>query len=70
MKKKKGKNLPRDWKEVKRWQRVDYADEDVDVFTRKLEELDDLNRSACILAFPGAHKNCNNKYGDFQYLCQ
>ena len=68
MKKKKGQNLPRDWKEVNRWQRADYSDEDIDVFIRK--ELDDLNRSAGILAYPGAHKNRNNKYGDFQYRRQ
>ena len=53
---------------MKRWQRADYLDDDIDVFVRK--ELDDLNRSAGILAFPGAHKNRNNKYGDFQYRRQ
>jgi hypothetical protein len=65
---KKRQNLPRDWKEVKHWQRAEYSDDDIDVFVRK--ELDDLNRSASILAFPGAHKNRNNKYCDFQYCRQ
>ena len=64
-KKKKKENKPRDWKEVKRWQRDNHTDEDIDVFIRK--HLDDLNRSAGILSVPGAHKNRVNKYGDFQF---
>jgi hypothetical protein len=54
VKKKKQQNLPRDWKEVKRWQRADYSDDYIDVFVRK--DLDDLNRSGGILAFLGAQK--------------
>jgi hypothetical protein len=66
--KKKGQNLPRDWKEVKRWQRADYWDDEIDIFVSK--ELDDFNRFACIMAFPCAHKNRNNKYCYFQYSRQ
>ena len=52
--------------EVERWKRCDHSDEDIEVFVRK--HLDDLNRSAGILyAIPGAHKNRNNKYCDFQF---
>jgi hypothetical protein len=63
--KKKGQNLPWDWKEVKSWLRPDYSDDDIDVFVHK--ELKDLNRSAGILTFPGAYRNHNNKYGVFQF---
>ena len=64
--KKKKINMPRMWMEVERWKRSDHSDEDIDVFVRK--HLDDLNRSAGILySIPGAHKNRNNQYGDFQF---
>ena len=64
--KKKKENIPREWMEVERWKLCDHSEEDIEVFVRK--HLDDLNRSAGILyAIPGAHKNRNNKYGDFQF---
>jgi hypothetical protein len=62
--KKKKVNIPREWREVERWNLCDHSEEDIDVFIRR--QLDDLNRSAGILyAVPGAHKTRNNKYGDF-----
>ena len=64
--KKKKVNIPREWREVERWNLCDHSEEDIDAFIRR--QLDDLNRSAGILyAVPGAHKNRNNKYGDFQF---
>jgi hypothetical protein len=39
----------------------------IKVLTRA--ELDALNQSAGIMHLPGAHKDRNNKYGDFQFRC-
>ena len=65
MKKKKRINEPRDWIEVERWNRSDHSDQDIKVFIRA--ELDALNRAAGIMHLPGAHKDRNNEYGDFQF---
>ena len=67
-KKKKKVNVPRQWNEVNRWNREDHALQDIKAFIRA--ELDDLNRSAGILHVPGAHKDRNNEYGDFQFRRQ
>jgi hypothetical protein len=64
-KKKKRINEPRDWIEVQRWNRLDHSDKDIKVFT--CAELDALNLSAGIMHLPGAHKDRNNTYSDFQF---
>jgi hypothetical protein len=67
-KKKKKVNVPRQWNEVNLWNREDHALQDIKAFIRA--ELDDLNRSAGILHVPGAHKDRNNEYGNFQFRRQ
>jgi hypothetical protein len=64
-KEKKRINEPLDWIEVQRWNQSDHSDKDIKVFIRA--ELDALNRSAGIMDLPGAHKDQNNEYFDFQF---
>jgi hypothetical protein len=52
---------------VNRWNWPDHSDEDIKVFIRV--ELDVLNLTAGIIHVPGAHKDRNNEYCDFQFRC-
>jgi hypothetical protein len=67
-KKKKKVNVPRQWNEVNCWNSEDHALQDIKAFISA--ELDDLNLSSCTLLVPGALKDHNNEYGDFQFRRQ
>ena len=64
-KKKRAKLAPKDFVEVERWDRMEMSDSDILAHIRR--HLFQFNKDAGIIHVPDAHRDRNDKYGDWVY---